>query len=369
MFQLEDLYRIAGKENVQCDELLSKHTTFHIGGAAKYFVSPVYIEDFIQTVCYLRKERMPYFILGNGSNLLAYDRGYEGVIVATHFPGRSVKGVKFSKAHERTMCKENYSHTYEERKDSVLPLSRQACQCEGKTALNACIELKAESEEREKYLKLFSIQEDISEKEMIFAGSGIMLSTFANIIGKKGLAGFEFASGIPGTLGGAVTMNAGAYGGEIKDVILGAQVLLQDGTTAFYSRDELGLGYRTSRIQKDNLIVLGAVFAFERGDIVEIEKKMRELNQKRQEKQPLQYASAGSTFKRPKGFYAGKLIEDAGLRGYRVGDVMVSDKHCGFVVNVGEGTYDDARQVIEHVQKVVKEKFNVWLDLEVKMIE
>lgn len=334
MFQLEDLYRIAGKENVQCDELLSKHTTFHIGGAAKYFVSPVYIEDFIQTVCYLRKERMPYFILGNGSNLLAYDRGYEGVIVATH-----------------------------------LPLSRQACQCEGKTALNACIELKAESEEREKYLKLFSIQEDISEKEMIFAGSGIMLSTFANIIGKKGLAGFEFASGIPGTLGGAVTMNAGAYGGEIKDVILGAQVLLQDGTTAFYSRDELELGYRTSRIQKDDLIVLGAVFAFERGDIVEIEKKMRELNQKRQEKQPLQYASAGSTFKRPKGFYAGKLIEDAGLRGYRVGDVMVSDKHCGFVVNVGEGTYDDARQVIEHVQKVVKEKFNVWLDLEVKMIE
>jgi len=327
------LYRIAGKENVQCDELLSKHTTFHIGGEAKYFVSPAYIEDFIQTVCYLRKEQMPYFILGNGSNLLAYDRGYEGVIVATHLPGRNVE------------------------------------KCEGKTALDACIELKTETGEREKYLKLFSVQEDISEKKMIFAGSGIMLSAFANIIGKKGLAGFEFASGIPGTLGGAVTMNAGAYGGEIREVILGAQVLLQDGTTAFYNRDELELGYRTSRIQKEKLIVLGAVFAFAKGEVDAIEKKMRELNRKRQEKQPLQYASAGSTFKRPEGFYAGKLIEDAGLRGYRVGDVMVSDKHCGFVVNVGEGTYDDARQVIEHVQKVVKEKFDVWLELEVKMIE
>lgn len=249
MFQLEDLYRIAGKENVQCDELLSKHTTFHIGGAAKYFVSPAYIEDFIQTVCYLRKEQMPYFILGNGSNLLAYDRGYEGVIVATHMSGRSGFAAK--------------QH------------SSVSIGCEGKTALDACIELKAESGEREKYLKLFSVREDITEKEMIFAGSGIMLSTFANIIGKKGLAGFEFASGIPGTLGGAVTMNAGAYGGEIKDVILGAQVLRQDGTTAFYSRDELELGYRTSRIQKEELIVLGAVFAFERGDVVEIEKKMR----------------------------------------------------------------------------------------------
>lgn len=350
MFQLEDLYRIAGKENVQCDELLSKHTTFHIGGAAKYFVSPVYIEDFIQTVCYLRKEQMPYFIMGNGSNLLAYDRGYEGVIVATHLSGRNGFAAK-------------------QHPSAGIAGTDKAKQCEGKMALDACMELTAETGEKEKYWKLFSIQEDISEKEMFFAGSGIMLSVFANIIGKRGLTGFEFASGIPGTLGGAVTMNAGAYGGEIKDVILGAQVLLQDGTTAFYSRDELGLGYRTSRIQKEGLIVLGAVFAFERGDVAGIEKKMQELNQKRQEKQPLQYASAGSTFKRPEGFYAGKLIEDAGLRGYRVGDVMVSDKHCGFVVNVGEGTYDDARQVIEHVQKVVKEKFNVWLDLEVKMIE
>ena len=187
--------------------------------------------------------------------------------------------------------------------------------------------------------------------------------------GKKGLAGFEFASGIPGTLGGAVAMNAGAYGGEIKDRILGAMLLLPNGERRYYQKEELELGYRSSLVQKESLIVLWALFAFETGDISEIEQTMQDLNARRKEKQPLQYASAGSTFKRPEGYFAGKLIENAGLRGYRVGDVMVSEKHCGFVVNVGEGTYDEARQVIEHVQKTVQEKFNVWLETEVKMVE
>lgn len=332
MFQLEDLYKIVGEENVQCDELLSKHTTFHIGGGAHYFVSPVYVEDFVEAVRYIRNEKMPYFIMGNGSNLLAYDKGYDGVILATHLSGRKTEP------------------------------------CEGKIALDAWEELPPGAEGRRKYQQLIS-EEGLEEKTIIFAGSGIMLSTLANIIGKRGLTGFEFASGIPGTLGGAVTMNAGAYGGEIKDCILGAQVLLSDGTTAFYKKEELELGYRTSRIQKEGLVVLSALFAFEHGDVTEIEETMCEMNQKRREKQPLQYGSAGSTFKRPEGYFAGKLIEDAGLRGYRVGDVMVSEKHCGFVVNVGEGTYEDARQVIEHVQKTVQEKFGVFLELEVKMIE
>lgn len=332
MFQLEDLYQIAGKENVLCDELLSKHTTFRIGGGARYFVSPAYIEDFVASVSYVRNAGIPYFIMGNGSNLLAYDSGYDGVILTTHLSGRKTEV------------------------------------CEGKIALDYWEVFPPMAEGRECYEKLVSAEE-ISKKTLVFAGSGIMLSTLANIIGKRGLTGFEFASGIPGTLGGAVTMNAGAYGGEIKDCILGAQVLLADGTTAFYQREELELGYRTSRVQKEDLIVLWALFAFEEGDVTQIEETMRELNQKRREKQPLQYGSAGSTFKRPEGHFAGKLIEDAGLKGYRVGDVMVSEKHCGFVVNVGEGTYEDARQVIEYVQKTVQEKFDVLLELEVKMIQ
>lgn len=346
MFQVENLYEIVGKENVQSDELLSRHTTFRIGGAARYFVSPAYIEDFTKAVMYVREEQMPYFIMGNGSNLLAYDKGYEGIVLATHLP------------------------------------NRKTGECEGKTALDAFLELPAGSSQRQEFLSsldavkkkyteadLQAIDENLSEKTIIFAGSGIMLSSLANIIGKKGLTGFEFASGIPGTLGGAVTMNAGAYGGEIKDCILGAGVLAPDGIISFLSKDELELGYRTSLVQKEKLIVLWTLFAFRNGDAAEIEQTMQELNQRRRDKQPLQYGSAGSTFKRPEGYFAGKLIEDAGLRGYRVGDVMVSDKHCGFVVNVGEGTYDDARQVIEHVQKTVQEKFGVWLELEVRMIE
>lgn len=346
MFQIEDLYHIVGKENVQSDELLSKHTTFQIGGAASYFVSPAYIEDFTEAVSYVRREKMPYFILGNGSNLLAYDKGYDGAILATHLPNRSIQ------------------------------------KQEGKTALDAFEAFCAGTEKRQEFFSsleavkggfaeadLQKIDEELKEKTIVFAGSGIMLSGLANIIGKKGLTGFEFAGGIPGTLGGAVTMNAGAYGGEIKDCILGAGVLLSDGTVKFLSKDALELGYRTSVIQKEEMIVLWALFAFRSGEVTEIMQTMQELNQRRREKQPLQYASAGSTFKRPEGHFAGRLIEEAGLKGYRVGDVMVSDKHCGFVVNVGEGTYDDARQVIEHVQKTVQEKFGIWLELEVRMIE
>lgn len=332
LFQIEDLYRIVGKENVICDELLSKHTTFRIGGRAKYFVSPVYMEDFVEAVAYVRQEKMPYFILGNGSNLLAYDKGYEGVILTTHMPNRKNED------------------------------------CEGKLSMDSFFMMPPQDERRKQFVDE-EMEAELSQKTLVFAGSGIMLSNLANIIGKRGLTGFEFASGIPGTLGGAVTMNAGAYGGEIKDCILGAMLLTPEGVKRYYSKDELELGYRTSRIQKEKLIVLWVLFAFDTGDVNEIEQTMRELNQKRREKQPLQYGSAGSTFKRPEGYFAGKLIEDAGLKGYRIGDVMVSDKHCGFVVNVGEGTYDEARQVIEHVQKTVKEKFGVWLETEIKLIE
>lgn len=330
MFQIEEIKKIVGDDNVRCEEPLSKHTTFRIGGNAKVFAAPEYIEDFVKVLDYIRKEEQPYFIMGNGSNLLAYDTGYDGVIVSTHMPNHRIG------------------------------------ECEGKMALDALMVLEPGDVKRK---MLPELSEDVSHKTVVVAGSGIMLSTFANTIGKAGLAGFEFASGIPGTLGGAVTMNAGAYGGEIKDCILGAMVLEENGQQKYLHAKELKLGYRSSVIQRENMIVLWAAFAFEHGDASEIEQMMRELNQRRRDKQPLQYGSAGSTFKRPEGHFAGKLIEDAGLKGYRVGDIMVSDKHCGFVVNVGEGTYDEARQVIEHVQKVVKEKFDIELELEVRKVQ
>lgn len=333
MPDMERLEKILGKENIRTKEPLSKHTTFRIGGSAEVFVTPDTLERFEDTLSYLRREGESYFILGNGSNLLVSDRGFPGVIVATHVPGRG-------SIHAEGFGIEEYMEGTREETEVLL-----------ESILGQHTVLKAEE-----------------GKHFVAAGSGILLSTLANGIAGKGYRGFEFAAGIPGTLGGAVTMNAGAYGGEIKDVLLGAVVLLKDGEKRFLTTAELELGYRSSLVQKEDMIVLLAVFTFDEGNPEEIRQTIQELNRKRKEKQPLNYGSAGSTFKRPEGYFAGKLIEDAGLKGYRVGDVMVSEKHAGFVVNVGEGTCEQALSVIRHVREQVKESFGVDLEPEIKIL-
>ncbi|MCI8363985.1 MAG: UDP-N-acetylmuramate dehydrogenase [Eubacterium sp.] len=203
----------------------------------------------------------------------------------------------------------------------------------------------------------------------IRAQAGALLSAIASEAAGHSLTGFEFAGGIPGTLGGAVVMNAGAYGGEIKDGIVGARVMDSEGNESWLNREQLELGYRTSVIQKQGDLVLEAEFQFETGDPGEIRERMKELNAKRRDKQPLEFASAGSTFKRPEGHFAGKLIEDAGLRGYRIGDAQVSEKHCGFVVNRGNATAKEVLAVICDVQKKVLESSGVMLEPEVKIIQ
>lgn len=290
---------IAGDSNVRCDEPMSSHCTFRAGGTAKYYVIPDEYKKVRDVLRLCVEENIPYYVIGNGSNLLVQDDGFDGVIIEI---------------------------------DSAL----------------AKIEINGNE---------------------IVAKAGAKLSKIAVKALNESLTGFEFAHGIPGNLGGAVTMNAGAYGGEMKDVLKWVKVLDNNGEMKTLKAEELELGYRTSIIVKEKMIVLEACIELHEGNRDEIEMHMKELMAKRKEKQPLEYPSAGSTFKRPEGYFAGKLIEDAGLKGYRVGDVMVSDKHCGFVVNVGEGTYDEARQVIEHVQKTVEEKFHVSLELEVKMIQ
>ena len=182
------------------------------------------------------------------------------------------------------------------------------------------------------------------------------------------MTGFEFAAGIPGTVGGAAVMNAGAYGGELKDVLESVRVMTPDGEVKELKTEELDLGYRHSCIPERGYIVLSARIRLEKGDPEAIRVRMDELAAKRREKQPLEYPSAGSTFKRPEGYFAGKLIEDAGLRGYRVGDAQVSEKHCGFVVNRGKATCAEVLQLIEEVQKKVKEQFGVQLEPEVRII-
>lgn len=305
MVQLADLQRIAGEQAVRLQEPMSAHTTFRIGGPADYFVEPGSESVLKELLLLCRETETPFFILGNGSNLLVSDEGYRGVMISL----RGFDEISFREGE-----------------------STEA----GKTIMTA--------------------------------GCGVLLSKAAMQAAERGLTGFEFAGGIPGTLGGAVTMNAGAYGGEIRDVILSARVMTKAGDIRELSAEELDLSYRHSIIQEKDLIVLSADFAFAHGDEEQIKEQMRQLNTQRREKQPLEYGSAGSTFKRPEGYFAGKLIQDAGLKGYRSGDVMVSEKHSGFVVNVGKGTCGDAMRVIEHVQRTVYEQFGVALELEVKRV-
>lgn len=202
----------------------------------------------------------------------------------------------------------------------------------------------------------------------ITAQAGAMLSKIANTAASNGLGGMEFAAGIPGSVGGAVVMNAGAYGGEMKDIIERVYVLDENGAQLELDRDALDLGYRHSCIPDKKYIVTKVVLELVPRDEAEIRSKMKELNEKRAEKQPLQYPSAGSTFKRPEGYFAGKLIMDAGLRGYQVGGAQVSEKHCGFVINKGDATAADICQLMQDVADKVQAQFGVVLEPEVKMI-
>lgn len=206
------------------------------------------------------------------------------------------------------------------------------------------------------------------EEHCVRAGAGALLSAVARQALAASLTGFEFAAGIPGTIGGAVVMNAGAYGGELCQVLKEASVLTPEGEVITFSAEQLELGYRTSCVQKKGYIVLEAVLELKPGNPEEIRGVMDDLAAKRREKQPLEYPSAGSTFKRPEGHFAGKLIQDAGLRGFQVGGAQVSEKHCGFVINRDHATSADILSLCSQVQQKVKEQFGVELELEVKLL-
>ena len=267
-------------------------------GPADFFVTPKAKEEVRDVICICKEAGMPYYIIGNGSNLLVSDAGYRGVIVQIYKEMNEVK----------------------------------------------------------------------VEGDLVKAQAGALLSGIAAKALGAELSGFEFASGIPGTIGGACVMNAGAYGGEMKDVLESVTALTGEGKIIELGRNELELGYRTSVIAKKGYIVLGAVLKLERGDGEKIKTYMDELKEKRVTKQPLEYPSAGSTFKRPEGYFAGKLIEDAGLRGFQVGGAQVSEKHCGFVINRDHATAADIMELMRQVQIRVKENSGVDLEPEVKRL-
>ena len=295
---IEALREAAGAQCILEQESMKKHTTFRIGGPADIFAVPDTIEKAAKIIGICREQKVPFYVIGNGSNLLVSDQGYRGVVVQVY-----------------------------------------------------------------KNLSAIEIKGDI-----ITAQAGAMLSVIAKKAMAASLTGFEFASGIPGTVGGAAVMNAGAYGGEMKQVLTEVTVLTQEGELRRIPSEELKLGYRYSVIPEKGWIVLEAKLKLHRGDYEMIKARMDELKEKRVEKQPLELPSAGSTFKRPEGYFAGKLIMDAGLRGFSVGGAQVSEKHCGFVVNTGEATAKDVRDLIREVSRQVKTKFGVELEPEVKML-
>lgn len=289
---------VLGNERVLFDEPMSSHTTFRIGGPAEVFAMPENYEQIGAVLKLCDQEQLPYFVLGNGSNLLVSDSGYRGVIIQM----------------DRNME-----------------------------------EIRLEGNE-------------------IHACAGALLSSIAVAARNASLTGFEFAGGIPGTLGGAVVMNAGAYGGELKDVLKEAVVMDREGKIFTIPVEKLEMGYRTSVIKTAGYLVLEAVIALEKGDPEKIRATMKDLSDRRTEKQPLDCPSAGSTFKRPEGYFAGKLIMDSGLRGYRIGGAQVSEKHCGFVINAGGATAKDVRALMDHVISTVQEKYGVTLEPEVKFL-
>ncbi|GAB6106320.1 UDP-N-acetylmuramate dehydrogenase [Fusibacter bizertensis] len=212
-----------------------------------------------------------------------------------------------------------------------------------------------------------ALSEVVFEDDLVVAEAGILLSKLSKIVLRESLEGFEFASGIPGTLGGAIFMNAGAYGGEMKDVVEWVDVMTMKGDILRVNRDQLEFGYRTSIVKDRNYIVLKVGIRLTKGNMQSIIEVTNELTKKRVSKQPLELPSAGSTFKRPAGHFAGQLIEEAGLRGLRHGGAQVSEKHCGFVVNLGNATCDEVLELISVVQKVVFDTFGVVLEREVRI--
>ncbi len=295
---IEAVERILPAGQIFRQEPMKLHTTFRVGGNAALFLEIRSAEQLRELIACFDVSGIKYFVVGNGSNLLVSDEGYDGVIL--HIAG----GMK---------------------------------------------ELHAEG-------------------RIITAQAGALLSQVAAAALEHSLAGLEFASGIPGSVGGGVIMNAGAYGGEMSQVVSRVKGISADGKEVAFTKEKLEFGYRMSLLKREHIIVTEVEFRLESGVREEIRVKMADFTARRKSRQPLEYPSAGSTFKRPEGYFAGKLIMDAGFRGYSVGGAQVSEKHCGFIINKGNATAADIRQLMKEIQERVKEQTGVELEPEVVLL-
>ena len=292
---IEEIKSIVTRQNVLTDEPMCDHTTFKIGGKADVFVSIINEHEILRLLELLRSRQIPFFILGNGSNILVSDEGYRGVIIEI---GSAYSGVRML-------------------------------------------------------------------DDIVIAKAGTTMAKLSHFAMENNLTGLEFASGIPGTVGGGIIMNAGAYGGEMRQITYKVKAVTPSGEVIYLSNADMEFEYRNSKAKREGYIILQAEFRLHRGEKSVIEGIMRDLAKKRRDKQPLEYPSAGSTFKRPQGYYAGKLIADAGLKGLSVGGAQVSEKHAGFLINTGSATAADMYELINQVRTKVKEAYSVVLEPEV----
>ena len=294
---LEIITSRIGEDAVFENEPMRLHTSMEVGGPVRYLFQPKSEDDLKFLLQILQENDYPFYVKGNGSNLIFPDAGFDGAVIEI----RSMQNVTIT-------------------------------------------------------------------GEIVYAEAGILLKALSDMLLEASLTGFEFASGIPGSLGGAVCMNAGAYDGEMKDIVQSVRVMTKDGQIQEKTNEEMEFSYRRSLCSAGDLIVLGATLKLQKGDPEAIKAKIDDLTARREEKQPLEYPSCGSVFKRPEGYFAGKLISDAGLKGYTIGGAQVSEKHAGFIINKGGATAQDVLDLIAYVQKTVEEQFHVKLECEVKIL-
>lgn len=296
---ISEIEQILPAEQILRQEPMSRHTTFRVGGPAALFLEIKKVSEIQRLLTFFRESGTKYFVVGNGSNLLVSDSGYDGAIlhIAEGFSEIRVSGRK------------------------------------------------------------------------ITAQAGALLGGVARAALEHSLTGLEFAFGIPGSVGGGAVMNAGAYGGEMSQVVSRVTGFTSGGEEVIFTNEDLHFGYRRSILKQEKILAAEVEFELSDGIREEISAKMADFTEKRRTKQPLEFPSAGSTFKRPEGYFAGKLIMDAGLRGRSIGGAQVSEKHCGFIINKGGATAADVRQLMEEVQREVKEQFGVELEPEVLFLE
>ena len=292
-----NLIKCIPKEKVLKEEIMSKHTSFKVGGPADLFITLETIDQLKETIRILKQENIKYKIVGNGSNLIVKDEGYRGAIIRPNFNSIEIK------------------------------------------------------------------------ENMVEVGAGVKNGMLAQKLLQNEITGFEFASGIPGTIGGAIVMNAGAHGKEMKDIVNSVTYYnCENDKIETIKNEECDFEYRNSKFKSNNVIIIKAILKLQKGNSTEIKQKMDEYKQFRIEKQPIEYPSAGSTFKRGSDFITAKLIDDAGLKGFTVGGAQVSEKHAGFIINKNQATAKDIINLIHEVQKIVYEKFNKKIELEVEII-